>query len=189
MENSSKKNLIIQICICVGVILGLLVIDIVTKLVVHFHFNGVEGSNIVVIKDFFWIYLTYNRGALAGFLSNASFGRILLSILSILGTIVSTYYLVKNFTKINIWYRVALYMFIPGCTGNLIDRVGIYGTDGVIDFLKFRLFGVWDFPVFNFADMCLTISIVIFFIATIVVKDNSTKDEVEKILNDGDKND
>lgn len=96
MENSSKK-LIKQIIIACVVMVGLLVIDIVTKLVVHNYFNGVEGSYITVIDNFFWIYLTYNRGALASFLANVSFGRILLSILSIVGSAVSIYYLVKHF--------------------------------------------------------------------------------------------
>ena len=55
MENSSKK-LIKQIIIACVVMVGLLVIDIVTKLVVHNYFNGVEGSYITVIDNFFWIY-------------------------------------------------------------------------------------------------------------------------------------
>ena len=67
MENSSKLKLSTRIIIAVAIMVSLLVIDIVTKLVVHNAFNGIEGSNIVVIKDFFWIHLTYNRGALASF--------------------------------------------------------------------------------------------------------------------------
>lgn len=178
MENSSKKVLIRQIIIAVSVIVSLLVLDIVTKLVVHFHFNGVEGSNIVVIEDFFWIYLTYNKGAAFSIFADVNVGRALLSIMSIIGTIVSTGYLICKFKSLNIWYRIALYLFIPGCTGNLIDRVNIYNTPGVIDFLKFKLFGFYNFPVFNVADMCLTCSIIVFMIAIVISdKKKDKKDE------------
>ena len=174
MENSSKltKQIIIACCV-MGLLLAL---DISTKLSVYFALGGVDGANIEVIPNFFWIYLTFNKGAAFSFLANAAAGRIILSILSILGSGISIYYLVKNFKTLNIYYRIALYLFIPGCTGNLIDRVGIYQTPGVIDFLKFRLFNSYDFPVFNVADSCLTISIIVFIIAFIVT-DNDKKKE------------
>ena len=181
MENSSKLKLSTRIVICVLVLVGLLLVDIVTKLAVHNYFEGVEGSNIVVIKDFFWIYLTYNRGALASFLADVSWGRGLLSLFSIAGSIVSIYFLVRDFNKLHPVLRCALYLFIPGCVGNLIDRVGIYNTDGVIDFLKFKLFGFYNFPVFNFADICLTVSIGVFFVWAIFF-DKEKDDELEKQL-------
>lgn len=182
MENSSKKKLVVDIVICVSIILALIGIDIATKLAVYYHFNGVEGSSITVIDNFFWIYLTYNPGALASFLADVNGGRIILSILSILGSGFSIYYLVRRFNKLNIWLRIALYLFIPGCTGNLIDRVGIYGTPGVIDFLSFRLYGVWNFPVFNFADMCLTVSIFILLIYFIFFDKEKSDNKIEEEL-------
>lgn len=184
MKNSSKNKLIINVIICVSVILILLGIDIATKLIVHYHFNGIEHSMITVIDNFFWIHLTYNRGALASFLADAGiFGRVLLASLSIAGSIISVYYLIKHFNQLSLFNRIALYLFIPGCTGNLIDRVGIYGTDGVIDFLSFKLFNVWYFPIFNFADMCLTVSIGLFFINYIFF-DKKKDDDLEKELVD-----
>ena len=180
MENSSKltKQIIIACCV-MGL---LLVLDIGTKLGVYFALGGVDGANIEVIPNFFWIYLTFNKGAAFSFLANATAGRIILSILSILGSGISIYYLVKNFKTLNIYYRIALYLFIPGCTGNLIDRVNIYHTDGVIDFLKFKLFGFYNFPVFNFADMCLTVSIFLFLIKAIFFDKEKKNDELEKEL-------
>lgn len=188
MENSSKRKKWVSIVIAVTTMVVLLAIDIATKLVVHHHFNGVENSNIVVIDNFFWIHLTYNRGALASFLANVSFGRVLLSLLSVAGSAVSIFYLVKKFDTLTLWNRIALYLFIPGCTGNLIDRVGIYRTEGVIDFLRFRLFGVWDFPIFNFADMCLTVSIAMFLIGSLFF-DREKDPELEKKLAEEEKKD
>ena len=181
MENSSNKSLIKRIIIAVAIMVLLLVIDIASKLVVHNYFNhDASMPAITVIEDFFWIDLTYNPGALAGIFSGLEGGRVLLSILSIIGSVASIWYLVKKFNNLNIWYRIALYLFIPGCIGNLIDRVNIYNTPGVIDFLSFKLFGFYYFPVFNFADMCLTISIFVFAVgALFFVKDEKKDDEVK----------
>ena len=184
MENSSKIKLSTRIIIAVSVIVALLVLDIVTKLVVYNAFNGIEGSNVVVIKDFFWIHLTFNRGALASFLADVEWGIYLLSAFSIAGSIASIWYLVKNINDLHPLIRCALYLFIPGCTGNLIDRVGLYNTPGVIDFLRFRLFGFYEFPIFNVADICLTLSIVIFFIWAFFF-DKEKDDELEAKLNEG----
>ena len=183
MENSSKIKLSTRIIIAVVVTVSLLILDIVTKLVVYNAFGGVEGSNVVVIKDFFWIHLTFNRGALASFLADVEWGIYLLSLFSIVGTIASIWYLVKKIDDLHPLLRCALYLFIPGCTGNLIDRVGIYNTPGVIDFLRFRLFGFYDFPIFNVADICLTVSIFIFFVWALFF-DKEKDDELEKKLSD-----
>lgn len=190
MENSSKKKFIINIVIASLVMVVLLLIDIISKVGVHNYFVNNNIKEILVIENFFWIRLTYNTGALFSFLAGSDFGRVILCLLSIAGSIASIWYLVKNFTKLKLWPRIALYLFIPGCIGNLIDRIGIYkatlinNPDGVIDFLSFRLFGVWDFAIFNFADMCLTVSVALFIIISFLAKDeNPTKNDVEEILN------
>lgn len=51
-------------------------------------------------------------------------------------------------------------ILLGGIIGNLIDRI-IYGY--VIDYLNFNIFG-YNFPVFNFADICIVISIFIIII-------------------------
>ena len=54
---------------------------------------------------------------------------------------------------------------LAGCAGNMIDRVmqvfpnNIHSGKGVIDFLAFRLFDAYNFPVFNVADMSLVIGV------------------------------
>ena len=108
----------------------------------------------------------------------------LLSAFSVVGSIASIWYLVKNINNLHPLVRCALYLFIPGCTGNLIDRVGIYNTPGVIDFLRFRLFGFYEFPIFNVADICLTCSVIIFFVWAIFF-DKEKDDELEAKLTEG----
>ena len=46
-------------------------------------------------------------------------------------------------------------LIIAGGIGNMIDRVRL---GHVIDFLYFRLI---DFPIFNFADMCVSVSVAV----------------------------
>lgn len=181
--SKENKRLIIQIGIAAITIIVLLVIDIVTKLSVLNYFNRVEGANIVIIDNFFWIHLVYNRGALGGIFGGIDNSMIILSIFSVIGTIIGFFFLVWKFKKLPILYRIALYIFIPGCMGNLIDRVGLYNTPGVVDFLRFRLFGFYDFPVFNFADMCLTVSIIMFIIAIIFTKDKDKETLSEEVNN------
>lgn len=61
------------------------------------------------------------------------------------------------------WLTVALGFVVAGAFGNLYDRLGLHGiTDergmvlyGVRDFLYFRFFDTFDWPIFNFADSFL----------------------------------
>ena len=51
-------------------------------------------------------------------------------------------------------------MILSGSSGNLIDRI-IYGY--VIDYLDFNILG-YNYPIFNFADMCIVIGIILILI-------------------------
>ena len=54
---------------------------------------------------------------------------------------------------------VCLILMISGGIGNLIDRIFRHGH--VVDYLDFQLF---DFAIFNFADCCVVVGIVMFLI-------------------------
>ena len=57
------------------------------------------------------------------------------------------------------WLTVCLILMISGGIGNLIDRIFRHGH--VVDYLDFQLF---DFAIFNFADCCVVVGIVMFLI-------------------------
>ena len=53
-------------------------------------------------------------------------------------------------------------MIIGGIIGNLLDRIMYHG---VIDYLSFQ-FGSYYFPIFNFADIGITLGVLLLIINT-----------------------
>ena len=78
----------------------------------------------------------------------------------------------RNNSKLQL---VALAMLVAGGLGNLIDRVRLHE---VIDYIKFEPV---NFPVFNFADICVVVGAIIFAIYLIFLdkpeKTEKTADE------------
>lgn len=145
------------------IILGmlLLLIDFVSKAYV-FHllpFNKFCPDNscwaIPVFHNFggidFYISLTVNKGAAWGFFADFQIILLVIRILVILGMFVYLFFL--NHTPA---ISIPLVFIIAGAIGNVVDFF-LYGF--VIDFLLFNLWG-YHFPVFNFADTCITIGVI-----------------------------
>lgn len=90
---------------------------------------------------------TQNTGMAWGLFQN---NTDILTYISIVGVITALIFLfVKSQNK---WIAASLSMILAGATGNLIDRVT---HKYVIDFIQFAFWK--NFPVFNFADMCIVI--------------------------------
>ena len=126
--------------------------DRITKAVISN--NLVEGERIEVIKDFFYITHHTNTGAAWGILQNAT---MILGILSVVVSIGLLYF----FFKFEMWpARLSLTMIISGALGNAFGRIF---NGRVTDFLDFYIFG-YDFPIFNVADMMVTVGTIILVI-------------------------
>ena len=156
----------------------LFVIDMITKFTMEAILLNTAGHRIVVIDGFFNFTLVYNPGGFSGMLGDHDLGTFILMLCSILGAVVAIWYLARHFFKMHIMMRIGLYLLIPGCIGNLVDRfLKVIGVKpGVIDFLDFHLPLIGDFPVFNFADSCLTIS-VIFIVIGLFLEDKDKEKE------------
>jgi signal peptidase II len=113
----------------------------------------------------FEITLTYNKGIAFGMMQGA--GLIMTPIaLIIAGVAIRTIY--KNANE-STWGTIALGLLASGALGNLIDRL-FRGKDGVTDMFLLRLSNIThgklnDFPVFNVADSCISVAMVMLLIS------------------------
>ena len=125
------------------IIIAGIVLDRITKIyaVKHFINNPRSGS---------LINLTYleNRGAAFGILQDK---RILFVILTIAIVIYLLYYFITNLKSNPLVLNIAFSLIISGALGNFYDRL-FQGY--VVDFIEFAFV---DFPVFNIADILVTV--------------------------------
>lgn len=126
----------------------LIIIDQVIKLLVNSFM--VYNTSIGIIKNFFYLSYVRNEGAAWSILSG---NRILLILVAVFALLFIYFILLKN-KKLNKLDIITYSLLIGGIIGNLLDRI-IYGY--VIDYLNFYIFN-YNFPVFNFADICIVIS-------------------------------
>lgn len=132
----------------------LLLIDIIIKLVISK--NLIFNQSINVINNFFNITYVKNTGGAWSILSGKLDIIIIITIIVICMFII---YVFKrnNYTLLEI---ISYSLLLSGSFGNLIDRI-VYGY--VIDYLDFNIFG-YNYPIFNFADICIVIGIILMFI-------------------------
>lgn len=132
----------------------LIVIDIVIKLIISN--NLILNQSISVINNFFYITYVKNTGVAWSILS----GKINLIIVITLAIIILLIIYIFNKKSYGVLEIISYSMLLSGSIGNLIDRI-IYGY--VIDYLDFNILG-YDYPIFNFADICIVIGIVLILI-------------------------
>ncbi|OQA79518.1 MAG: Lipoprotein signal peptidase [Tenericutes bacterium ADurb.Bin239] len=68
--------------------------------------------------------------------------------------------------KLNAFKKILFAVILAGTWGNFIDRAFsklVTGEEGVIDFIHFQ-FGRYHFPVFNVADICITLGILTYLV-------------------------
>lgn len=152
-------------------IAGLVLLDQLTKVMISS--NPSSFANVEVIPGFFYITYVKNTGAAWSMLSGQ---RVFLSLISAAAVIGMLYALHQQHKKGQKLTCIALALMIAGAIGNLIDRLAL---GYVRDFLNFYIFG-YDFPVFNVADICLTIGVGLLILAALIEPDNNGSDAKEK---------
>lgn len=151
MNDKIKQMLFGIILVIIGV-----VIDQVTKIIA---INMLDGKGSVkVINKFIYFTYTENTGAAWGIFSGKMW---LLYVITLLALGVFTYMLKDFDLKNNTIYSISMVLIITGTFGNFIDRLF---RKFVVDFIEVNFFFYKDFPVFNFADMCLTIGVTLLII-------------------------
>lgn len=143
-----KKNRVLTYILSFLVFTILIVADQITKVLSVQHLKGQPPVDI--IKDVLQLTYVQNTGAAWGMMSGwQTFFIILTSIMFL--AVVFIYIITPMEKKYNI-LRWVLVVLGAGAIGNLIDRI----MNGYVhDFIYFKII---DFPVFNVADICVTLS-------------------------------
>lgn len=126
-----------------------------------------ENQIITVIPNFFFLTFVKNTGAAFSILEGK---QLLLIMISVIFIIMINEYL-KREENLKTLTVISYGLILGGVFGNLLDRI-IHKS--VIDFLSFKIFG-YSFPIFNFADMCITIGILLLIIDIIREKEKELK--------------
>lgn len=143
---------------------GLLVIlDQITKNLAVLHLK--DKPAFVIWDGIFELHYLENRGAAFGMLQNqkALFVAIAVVILLVIGYLLIKLPRTKHYAAL----EVLFVLIASGAVGNMIDRVQY---NYVVDFFYFKLI---DFPIFNVADIYVSVSCVLLAILLIFFyKDN-----------------
>ncbi|MDD3403248.1 MAG: signal peptidase II [Hespellia sp.] len=146
--NTIFKNYISPILI----IIALVVLDQFTKALAVIHLKGQES--IVLIKGIFQLHYLENKGAAFGMMQNR---QILFTIGAVLIICVIAYFWRRiPFVRKYIPFRICSVLIVSGAIGNMIDRLI---QNYVVDFFYFSLI---DFPIFNVADIYVTVACFLF---------------------------
>lgn len=145
---SSKMNwkYFIVFIICTGV---LTLFDQLTKIAAV---NALKGQKpFVIIDGVFEFYYLENTGTAWGMFAG---GRYIFLVLTVVILAVLCFFVLKMpLTKRYIPLHIVMILIASGALGNFIDRLAL---GYVRDFIYFKLI---DFPIFNVADIYVTISI------------------------------
>lgn len=120
--------------------------------------------DIPIIDGIFHLTYVENRGAAFGILQGKHFFFIGMTITVLIG--IAIYYYRLPRTRKYHWMRLALILVGAGAIGNLIDRIRL---GYVVDFLYFKLI---DFPVFNFADICVVVGVGILSVFILITSED-----------------
>lgn len=137
----------------------LVFIDQITKYFADLYLK--DNLPIQIIEGVFELNYLENRGAAFGMLQNQKFFFVFIAII-ILAVIVYVLFKTPNQKKY-VKLHIALVCVAGGAIGNMIDRLRL---DYVIDFLYFSLI---NFPIFNVADIYVTLSAIYLVILLLFV--------------------
>ena len=124
------------------------------------------GKKLIIIPNFISFEKVYNTGAAFGILNDYT---IIITLISIIITLAIIIYLVIPRFQKNRFEMISFIFIIAGAIGNIYDRI-FYSY--VIDFIKLEFI---NFPVFNFADICINIGVILLITNYLFFKNDTGK--------------
>ena len=112
-------------------------------------------GRIVVWEGVLSFTAVQNTGASFGIFGSSTLA---LTIISFICSLFLLFFIFYSYPRRNLWLRSSLIMILGGAIGNLVDRLAL---GHVRDYVSFDLI---NFPVWNFADTCLTVGTVVLVI-------------------------
>ncbi len=156
-------------------------IDLVTKVLFKNLFD--KQGKTVIIENFFYFTYTENSGSAFSFLADKLWSQLFFKILTgvalVAFGVIWYFSLKKKYTLLS----VAMAFVVGGTIGNFVDRLVF---DSVRDFIGMTFFG-WNFPIFNIADVCLTVGVILFMIHFLFIDNDALfkkKDKESKVEDD-----
>lgn len=139
------------------VIISSVIIDQLTKYLVSHSFELGECREIIGgILNFRYVR---NEGAAWGMFSDSRWVFILITSVALIVMPIILY----KYRKLHFMFGFSLSLVIGGAIGNMIDRIF---AGSVVDFIEAAFI---NFPVFNFADCCVTVGAIIMFVYLIFI--------------------
>lgn len=141
------KNKKILIPLIVAIFSLIFLTDILTK-----HFT--VGIDKAFIPGFIKFLYTENTGGAWGIFAGSQLALIIISSIAILAIVL---YIIFSKSKSRLLF-ISLAFILAGAVGNLFDRIAF---SYVRDFIKFEFM---SFPIFNVADIALTVGVILLFL-------------------------
>lgn len=162
-------------------IISLIIITLLTladqliKMAVVNNIDTGEIIRVIHFGDFDVFNLTHitNKGAAWSMMEGKTWFLVGFPLVVILGGMVYMYFKRKESKLL----MVSLALIISGGIGNLIDRIRL---GEVVDYIKFEPI---NFPVFNFADICVVVGVIVLAVYFLFFDKSSKKKPVEAAEN------
>ncbi len=169
--------------ILIGSVIGLVALDQFTKYLVdtriYYNYTTRAGESFTIIPSFLKLTHHRNTGAAWGSFEGQLVFFIIITIIA-LGVFI---YLAKDIDyKKMFFYSLGITLLIGGTLGNFIDRLFRH-DNAVVDFIDTYIFG-YNFPVFNVADMALTIGMIAFAIDIFLLEPKRKNESVGEVHED-----
>jgi signal peptidase II len=143
-----------KVALLLGILGGVLVLDVSTKLLVQANFHLYQQVDLV--GEYLRLTYIYNPGAAFG-IHLGQYSREIFLVLSVvaLAALLAMYWYTPVADRVRL---MSIALICGGAIGNLIDR--IRSEAGVVDFIDVGV-GTIRWPVFNIADMAVTTGAII----------------------------
>lgn len=152
MKSIIKKYLTVFLSCVILVFLDQMTKNLVSK-------NLKNGKVLTFFNDIFEILYSENNGAAFGILKGQQVFFYVITIIVIIGILTYIYFI--PFCKKYFKLYFCIILILSGAIGNFLDRII---NQYVVDFIYFKPI---NFPVFNFADICITVGafLLLFFVS------------------------